>query len=165
MKAIAVPRASVRPIGVRIPSERGTAGQSFFRWWPLDIEPHRALISELRDSAARTREHVRLRWSTYLKSIADRGVTTSEAAGTAQMLWKRIARRETNAPLPNARPTEEKGLRLSWNRAGCSLEILVNADGRFGWFYTDTNDTYDAEDDLSADASLDRLFSHFRDLF
>jgi hypothetical protein len=66
-------------------------------------------------------------------------------------LWQTIAGSAPSAIPPNARLTEDNGLRLSWNRNGGYLEILVGTDGTFEWFYTDSNDAYESGEARLAD--------------
>lgn len=166
MRAIPIERGSGRPIALRIPSEgTGLRRHQQFRWWSLDIEPHKEMISGLRGSSARELPDVKRDWLAYLKSIDGRKIATSPAAGTAQGIWKTIERSSSAILPPNARPTEEGGLRLSWNRGGRYVEVLIAPDGTFEWFYTDTNDVYDGAEDLSLGAAVDSLLARLRDMF
>lgn len=165
MKAIAFARRQIRPIAVRIPSERSRSRRGQFRWWPVEIEPHKQLIADLQRSAAATTNKIKNGWLAYLRKISDEQVVAPAAARTAIEIWGILTKDAPTVIPPNARPTEDDGLRLSWNRAGAYIEILVASDGAVDWFYTDTNDTYDGEDNLSIDASLDALVARLRDMF
>jgi hypothetical protein len=96
-------------------------------------------------------------WLAYLESLQHRGLATTQVIDTAVQLWRKIAGATPNVIPPNARPTEDNGLRLSWNRNGGYLEILVGADGTFEWFYTDSNDAYESGEGLRPGAPLNRI--------
>lgn len=165
MKAIPVLRGSGRPIALRVPSERRTSRLHQFRWWSLDIEPHREMISELRRLATPKRHDIKEQWTTYLKAINERGIVTALAAHAASAIWNAIARCLAAAVPPNARPTDDQGLRLSWNRAGRYIEILIAPDGSFEWFYTDTNNAYEGGEDFATGEPVDRLLARLGDVF
>lgn len=167
MKLIPVARGTGRPFSLRIPSERAhhSRRHQSFRYWSLDIAPHKEMISALRRSSPKNLQDIKQEWVTYLKAIDERQVAAALAVKTANGIWKAIARSSSTILPPNARLTEDSGLRLSWNREGRYVEILIRPDGTYEWFYTDTSDAYDGDEDLSVSAPIDQLLAHLRDMF
>ncbi len=105
-------------------------------------------------------------WLKYLGSLRERNINTESVITAAECLWLEIERAVPDAMPPNTRPTDEGELRMSWNRRGAYLEILIAPNATFGWFYTDTvSNASEDEEGLRADSSLANLFARISGLF
>jgi hypothetical protein len=123
------------------------------------------MVSALRRSSPKDTQEIREEWIAYLKSLDDRQLTTSSAVKTARGVWKAIVRSSSTILPPNARLTEDNGLRLSWNRAGRYVEILIGPDGTYEWFYTDTSNAYEGAEELTVSAPIDDVVARLHDMF
>lgn len=74
----------------------------------------------------------------YLRSLAGKNLTTETVAVIAEQLWMRIRTADPSVQPPNATPTEDDGLRMSWIRNGYYLAIEVHADAHSTWYFRDT---------------------------
>jgi hypothetical protein len=154
-----------RPIATRIPSEPVSSPRQYFRYWPLDLPLHIEMVAGLHGAEATSPPSLVERWLTYIESLDDKKLTTSAVVTTAESLWHTIAKSSKSIMPPNARPTDDEGLRLSWNRKNSYLEILISGDGMYEWFYTDSNNVFDSADGLSLESDPSALLEHIVRLF
>ena len=76
---------------------------------------------------------------TYLKSLPERKLTEEGVSIAAQEVWHRLRHLLMRVVPPNARPTDDGGLRMSWTTNGRYLEIEIAVSAAtFEWFYRDT---------------------------
>jgi len=78
------------------------------------------------------------RWSTYLNSLPARQLASEEVVDAARQLWRNIRQLYDRATPPNARPTDEGGLRWSWVSGGRYLEITLFL-ATYEWYFRDSN--------------------------
>ena len=100
----------------------------YLRYWPLDIDIHNKRVAALRDN-------VHERWSRYLRTLPMRGLATADSAAMTERLWMRLAEELDHLIPPNASPTDDAGILMSWTQRGRHLEIEVMRDGSFEWFF------------------------------
>lgn len=120
-----------------VPRQLPSSPQRFLRYWPLDLDVHNRRLSELRNNPSE-------RWFRYLRSLPSRKLATSAAAAGAERLWVILKEElETVAP-PNASPTDDGGVLMSWTHDGHHVEIEFTPAGTYEWFYrhriSDTTD-------------------------
>lgn len=106
------------------------------------------------------------RWLAYLKSLSERKLANEGVPTIAQQLWSRLRQLHGGITPPNARPTDDGGVRMSWTENGRYLEIEIAADhATFEWFYRDTKaEVSDGEDSIPVTETPSRLVSRLRDL-
>ena len=114
-------------IGSCLPYD-GTAPRKRLRYWPLDIDIHNRRV-------AAPRENVHERWARYLRSLPLRHLATAEASAASERLWVRLVEEVEQLLPPNASPTDDGGILMSWTRDGRHLEIEVMPDASYEWFY------------------------------
>lgn len=120
-------RADRHGIGPSFPSEPKSPGKHL-RYWPLDIDIHNRRVAALR-------ENVHERWARYLRSLPLRGLATAESAAASERLWTRLSEEVECLVPPNASPTDDGGILMSWTKGGHHLEIEVMPNARYEWFY------------------------------
>src|ERR1043166_7861703 len=112
-------------------------------YWPTDLDLHNRQVMELRNDPAE-------RWCRYLRSLPERKLAVREAAAAAERLWILLTE-EMNVTPPNASPTDDGGILMSWTEHGHHLEIEINTTGTYDWFYrhraSDTTDSGIVEDE------------------
>jgi hypothetical protein len=77
------------------------------------------------------------RWLLYLRSLATRKLATPAVGAAAEHLWCGLLASVPAITRPNARPTDEGGLSMSWNLGRHYLEIGVRPSAKYDWFYRD----------------------------
>jgi hypothetical protein len=77
------------------------------------------------------------RWLSYLRSLASRQLASPAVAVAAEHLWRGLRASVPAVTRPNASPTDEGGLSMSWNLGRHYLEIEVRASSKYDWFYRD----------------------------
>jgi hypothetical protein len=75
------------------------------------------------------------RWLSYLQSLARREPSTVPEA--AEQLWLGLRASVPAISRPNASPTDDGGLSMSWNLGRHYLEIDTRPSGEYDWFYRD----------------------------
>jgi hypothetical protein len=76
-------------------------------------------------------------WFSYLRSLARRQLATPAVAVAAEHLWRGLQASEPAITRPNASPTDEGGLSMSWNLGKHYLEIEIRSSAEYDWFYRD----------------------------
>jgi hypothetical protein len=76
-------------------------------------------------------------WLSYLRSLASRKLATPAVAVAAENLWRRLRASVPAITRPNASPTDEGGLSMSWNLGRHYLEIEIRPSAKYDWFYRD----------------------------
>ena len=106
------------------------------------------------------------RWLAYLKSLSERKLANEGVSTVAQQLWYRLRQLDGAIRPPNARPTDDGGMRMSWTENGRYLEIEIAADAAtFEWFYRDTSAKIsDGDDAIPVTETPNQLLSRLRDL-
>lgn len=77
------------------------------------------------------------RWLSYLRSLASRQLATPAVAAAAEHLWCGLLASVPTITRPNASPTDEGGLSMSWNLGRHYLEIEIRPSAKYDWFYRD----------------------------
>lgn len=77
------------------------------------------------------------RWLSYVRSLGARNLTTVVVAVATERLWRRLRTAIPRVTLPNASPTDDFGLSMSWNLDRHYLEIEVLPSGDYDWYYRD----------------------------
>lgn len=79
------------------------------------------------------------RWITYLDSLLERQLANKLVVEAARNLWASLRKMHASITPPNARPTDDGGVRMSWTNNGRYLEVEIAADAAtFEWFYRNT---------------------------
>jgi hypothetical protein len=76
-------------------------------------------------------------WLSYLRSLASRKLATPAVAVAAEHLWSGLRAAVPAITRPNASPTDEGGLSMSWNLGRHYLEIEIRSSSKYDWFYRD----------------------------
>ncbi|HEX3068779.1 MAG TPA: hypothetical protein VHX14_09385 [Thermoanaerobaculia bacterium] len=76
-------------------------------------------------------------WLSYLRSLARRKLATPAVAVAAENLWRGLRASLPAITRPNASPTDEGGLSMSWNLGRHYLEIEIRSSSKYDWFYRD----------------------------
>jgi hypothetical protein len=76
-------------------------------------------------------------WLSYLRSLASRTLATPAVASAAGNLWRGLRAALPAITRPNASPTDEGGLSMSWNLGRHYLEIEIRPSAKYDWFYRD----------------------------
>ena len=124
------------PFGFPRPS--ADSPQRLLRYWPLDLDVHNRKIEELRSNPFE-------RWLRYLRSLPARGLASVSAAAAAERFWARLSEEVERATPPNASPTDDGGVLMSWTAHGHHVEVEIATSGTYEWFYRHrASDTTDA---------------------
>lgn len=83
-------------------------------------------------------------WSSYLNEVVA-GYLTSEQSSTAKVLWEHFRQVSNRFPLPHAGVVHDGRFAMAWDVGRHHLDVEVNRDGTFDWFYMD-RETRDADD-------------------
>ena len=75
------------------------------------------------------------RWIDYVQSLSERDLVTPTVSTASRLLWKKLVSALPSAHPPDASPTEDGTLLMSWIRAEHHLEIEVLPSGQYVWFY------------------------------
>jgi hypothetical protein len=103
------------------------------------------------------------RWLAYLHSLAARQLTSADVASNAEQLWLTLVERAAAATPPDASPTNDGGLLMSWAREGRHLEIEVLPDLTYEWFYRERlADMTENDDAASVDVVSPELIKRLR---
>src|SRR5205085_4721084 len=105
-----------------------TSARKHLRYWPLDIDIHNRKVAALR-------ENVEERWTRYLRAMPMRRLATAASAAACERLWTRLSEEVERLLPPNASPTDEGGVLMSWTRGAHHVEIEVLPNGTYEWFY------------------------------
>lgn len=107
------------------------------------------------------------RWMSYIRSLAHRELATVGVAVATEHLWRRLRTAVPTITRPNASPTDELGLSMSWNRDRHYLEIEVHPSGEYDWFYRDRTDRLsDRQRAQPVEAApTDKLKLHLKTMF
>lgn len=108
-------------------TQRSGARTRMSRYWPVELDIHNSKIAALRENAGE-------RWLRYLRSLPMRHLSTSTAAAASERLWTRLTEEIEAITPPNASPTDDGGVLMSWTR-DAHIEIEVMPDGTYEWFY------------------------------
>ena len=115
-----------------------------FRYWPVDIDIHNQKVAELRSNPAE-------RWVRYLRSLPPRHLTSEAAAAAAERFWTQLLEEVDSLTPPNASPTDEGGVLMSWTDKGHHVEVEFAPTGEYEWFYrhraSNTTDGAPVEDE------------------
>ncbi|MBV9494774.1 MAG: hypothetical protein JOZ54_11060 [Acidobacteria bacterium] len=153
MRSTELPRERYNFLEMCFPEEAAGLRQ-LARYWPLDLDLHEQKLEQLR-------QNPRARWQRYIRSLPMRHLATSAAASTSERLWIQIAEEVDQVSPPNASPTDENGVLMSWTRSGHHLEVEVMNDGTYEWFYrhraSHTDDGGSESDDIVPDTLFERL--------
>jgi hypothetical protein len=76
-------------------------------------------------------------WLSYLRSLASRKLATPPVAVAAEHFWRRLRASVPAIARPNASPTDDGGLSMSWNLGRHYLEIEIRSSSKYDWFYRD----------------------------
>jgi hypothetical protein len=82
----------------------------------------------------RPRKNAEERWLEYLDSLPARGLASDRVSIVAVQLWNRL-NEVLPLPPPDASPTNGGGLLMSWDRNGRHVEIEIEGDASWEWFY------------------------------
>lgn len=127
MRSSEARRTSRHSIGPCLPYE-SKSPRKHFRYWPLDLDIHNKRVAALR-------ENTQERWARYLRSLPLRNLATAESAAASERLWTRLTEEIEQLVPPNASPTDDGGILMSWTKSGHHLEIEVMPDASYEWFY------------------------------
>lgn len=75
-------------------------------------------------------------WDAYVERLPALGVPLDAARGVSTV-WNKLRYAAPGLPVPAAAPTAEDGVQLVWDRGRHHLELDVDANGTFEWFYLD----------------------------
>ncbi len=84
-----------------------------------------------------------LGWMAYLREIVD--YVAREQHMTATQIWERLRTQSSRFPLPHAGVIPDGRFAMAWDVGHFHLDVEVNRDGSFDWFYLD-RDSREAED-------------------
>ena len=158
MRAMPIPRRSYRDedCGLAVDS---ASYRNNLRYWPLELDLHISRLANLPKNAVD-------RWHAYLSSLPLRHLATERAAAATEGLWNELSEElEAPIPPPNASPTDDAGVLMSWQLNGHHLEIEVMPDGAYEWFYRHrVSDMDESGSDESGEVS-DRLLVRLREVF
>lgn len=113
--------------------------------------------------AGRERTDAENRWRAYLHSLGTRHLTSHDVASAAEQLWLTLAENAAPATPPDASPTNDGGLLLSWDRKGQHLEIEVLPDLSYEWFYRERlADVTENDEAASVDVISHKLVQRLR---
>ena len=107
------------------------------------------------------------RWMSYIRSLAHRELATAGVAVATEQLWRQLRTAVPTITRPNASPTDELGLSMSWNRDRHYLEIEVHPSGEYDWFYRDRTDRLSGRQRAQPveAAPTDKLKLHLKTMF
>ncbi len=129
-------------------------------YWPLELDIHIRKLAELGAGAEQ-------RWMAYLHSLASRRLASEDVAKASERIWNELSE-ELGAIVspPNASPTDEGGVLMSWTRNGhhVELEVLPDAEN-YEWFYRHRASDFDETGADPVDTASDRLLERLRQLF
>lgn len=74
-------------------------------------------------------------WIQYLRGLARSETLPSFMVEAAERLWNGIRATAGSSSVPDAAVTETGGIFMSWDRGDHHLEIELNPDGQYEWFY------------------------------
>lgn len=77
------------------------------------------------------------RWLTYVRSLSALNLAAVTVSVATEHLWRKLRATAPKLTLPNASPTDDLGLSMSWNLDRYYLEIEVLPSGDYNWFYRD----------------------------
>lgn len=100
---------------------------------PTEADLHVRMTRRVAGAQAST--SVEDRWLGYLDSLAKRQLTSDDVASASEQLWFNLAENSVTLTPPDASPTNDGGLLMSWDREGRHLEIEVLPDLSYEWFY------------------------------
>jgi hypothetical protein len=104
-----------------------------------------------KQSAATTAADTDLEWREFLRSLPDSDGVSVASVRAAEQLWVRL--RAMNFSLPDAIPTQNGGIFMSWDRDQYHLDITIGSTGFADWFFMDrTTQEYKNEDGILAPA-------------
>lgn len=86
-------------------------------------------------TASVDRADVPLGWQAYLASLGERGLSPSHAREVSR-LWKQTCAVVGGLAEPQAAPTPEGALLLSWDNGDHHVDVEVFDGGRLEWFYS-----------------------------
>jgi hypothetical protein len=75
------------------------------------------------------------RWQAYVDSLPARNLASSDVAGACDQLWINLYELVADIVPPDAGPTNDGGLLMSWDQKGRHLEIEVYPDTSYEWFF------------------------------
>jgi hypothetical protein len=101
------------------------------------------------------------RWTDYIRSLSERQVITPLVSSTVDKLWATLRQSVPKIYPPDASPTDDGTLLMSWIREEHHLEIEVMASGAYIWFYRNhkLNKDYIGEGSPAGDLSTELLTS------
>ncbi len=107
------------------------------------------------------------RWLSYIRSLSGRNLATVTVTNAAERLWRKLRIAVPTIALPNASPTDEFGVSMSWNLDRHYLELDVSPFGDYDWYYRDRdNRTSSGESAQPVDAApTEQLKTHLQTIF
>ncbi|MGH7486324.1 MAG: hypothetical protein ACRD3J_21410 [Thermoanaerobaculia bacterium] len=105
------------------------------------------------------------RWLAYLRSLPMRSLATENVAAATERLWSQLSDElDALIPPPNASPTDDGGVLMSWQRNGRHLEVEMMPDGTYDWFYRHRASDTDESGTDAADEVSDRFALRLREV-
>ena len=103
------------------------------------------------------------RWGVYLRSLQTRGLTSGDVAVAAEQLWSSLRGSVASVTPPDASPSNDGGLLMSWDRNGLHMELEVLADCTYEWFFRQRSlDISEGGAEVSVDTISPELASRIR---
>jgi hypothetical protein len=104
------------------------------QYWPVRTDEHRRLIEQLnaRPVGETTGEQ---RWRTYLDALPAQHWSSPEVVAAARRVWLRLRNHVEAITPPDASPTEDGTLIMSWSQNEHHLEIEIMPNDTYVWFY------------------------------
>lgn len=155
MRSGASHRSRDRGTYFRIP-QRPAARKRLARYWPIELDIHNTKLTALR-------QHAEERWLIYLRSLPMRQLSSADASAAAERLWTRLTEEIDAITPPNASPTDEGGVLMSWTR-GAHVEIEVLGDGTYEWFYRDRRSDTTRSGEVADESVPDELLVRLREV-
>jgi len=135
-----------------IPQQLTASPQRVLRYWPLDLDVHRERLEELRNNPVE-------RWFRYLRTLPARHLASAAASAAAERFWVCLSEELERVSPPNASPTDDGGVLISWTERGHHVEVEFDPTGSYEWFYrhreSDTADEGVVEDDSVSPALVE----------
>lgn len=106
------------------------------------------------------------RWLSYLRALPQRDLTADAVNDAMELLWQDLRRSVPNIHPPDASPTDDRTLLMSWDRDQHHLEIEVMPSGKYLWFYRDHDVNSDEiGEGAPAEPLSEDLLAHARKIF
>jgi hypothetical protein len=106
--------------------------------WPLDRVAHERYVKLIIDQLVVRPAPVSasaLRWIDYIRSLSKGNLVATTVEHATDLLWRQLCQSLPSIYPPDASPTEDGTLLMSWLRDEHHFEIEVMPSERYVWFY------------------------------